>query len=96
MGHVERMVDLLLVPTAQTSSGLISIIQQSNLVDAVQIAGLGGDVGGGEVEAMEEVGRLGPVCQLGNDLSIPRLVEPAAQYCQCLLALEKRLVETHW
>lgn len=73
--HVERVRNLVQVPAAHPRRRRLPIVQQSNLVDPVQIARLSGDVARREVEAVEEVLRLGVVYLLSDDLAVPRFVK---------------------
>ena len=73
--HVERVLDFLERAAAKSGGGRIAVVQQSNLVDTVQLSCLSRDVGGREVKPAEEVLRTRPIDLFGDDLSVVVLVE---------------------
>lgn len=73
--HVERDVDLVHRAAAQARRRLVAVVQDADLVEAVQCARLRRDVRRGEVEPAEEVLGAGPVYLFGHDAAVPRLVE---------------------
>lgn len=75
MGHVQWAVDLLLVSTAQASSRLISIVEETDFVESIKLSGLSRDVAGGEVEPREEIRRFAVVDELGDNVAVPVRIE---------------------
>lgn len=75
MGHVERAVDLLRRPAAQSGRRGVTIVKNACLVDLVQLASLCWNVGGGKGEAEVKVASPSPIHLLREYMTIPLLVE---------------------
>lgn len=73
--HVDGVLHLFERAAAESGGGRIAIVEEADLVDAVELTRLSWDVGGRKVESSKEVFRARPVHLLGNDLSVEVLVE---------------------
>lgn len=82
MRHVQGLVDFLDRAATHACCRLVTIVQQSNLIDSIQFSRLRRNVGSGKIETSEKV--LGPavVDLLGYDSTIPILVKLRRLMCQ--------------
>lgn len=75
MCHVYGLFELAMVSAHHASGGLISVVEEADAVDLVQLSSLSWNVGGWEVEASVEVSRLTPIHKLSDNLTVPLFVE---------------------